>query len=245
LFSSSSRYFHIAHGTGEFHIHGARAFSVDRDPSNGSGIRVSLSPALDQLPVLSDADEEAATDDFHRKVLRYRMLNYSRVRNAQIDTRNVVPSMRDEVRAWLAPICHCPDLLQSVKNSLVQQSRQLKEDRFSDDLHVVAEAALFFCHKANRQDFFVGGLAKKVNLLLKGGHEKRAVTSKKAGSLLRVLGIRSRRVTAGYKIELSDDVRQQIHGIARDYQVFSAQDGIARCRHCATRKHSESRGMYI
>jgi len=199
---------------------------------NKTGMRISLSPALDQPPPLSDAEEEDAAHDFHAKLLRYHMLNYTRVCSAQVDTYNFAPAMRDEVRAWLAPICDCPDLLQSVRGSLLHQSQQLEDDRFSNNLCLAAEAALFFCHKAETDHFLVGDLAQKVTDLLKGRHEDRVVTAKKAGLLLRELGIRGKRITAGYRIPLTDALRQQIHGIARDYQVLSVQDGVARCRHC-------------
>jgi len=232
LMSSSSRYFHTARGNRQLHTYGAKAFSVDHKPVTEAGMRISLSPSPDQLPPLSDADEEAAALDFHAKLLRYRMRNYARVANAQIDTYNFVPAMRDEVRAWLAPICDCPDLLHLVKNSLLLKSRQLEQGRFSDDLCLVIEAALFFCHKANTDHFFVGDLAEKVNHLLKGRHENRTITDKMAGTLLRDLGIFGERVTPGYRILLTDTRRQQIHGLARDYQVLSVQDGTHRCRHC-------------
>jgi hypothetical protein len=232
LMSSSSRYFHTARGNRQLHTYGAKAFSVDREPVTEAGMRITRSPSPDPLPPLSDADEEDATVDFHAKLLRYRMRNYARVANAQIDTHSFVPAMRDEVRAWLAPICDCPDLLHLVKNSLLLKSRQLEQGRFSDDLCLVIEAALFFCHKANTDHFFVGDLAEKVNHLLKGRHENPTMTDKMAGKLLRDLGIFGERVTAGYRILLTDTRRQLIHGLARDYQVLSVQDGIHRCRHC-------------
>jgi hypothetical protein len=160
------------------------------------------------------------------------MVNLARVREAQLDVRDFVPAMRDEARAWLAPIRACPDLQESVSCSLRRQSREAEEDRLSDDRCVVAEAALFFCHKANAQHFFVGELAECVNTLLTGRHEDRVLTDKMVGLLLRALGIRGQRVVKGYRVLLTDAVREQIHGIARAYQVLSVQDGLARCRHC-------------
>jgi hypothetical protein len=160
------------------------------------------------------------------------MVNHRRVRDAQLDLRDFVPVMRDEVRAWLAPICDCPDLQKSVSRSLLQQSREAEGARLSDERCVVAEAALFFCHKANTEHFFVGDLAECVNTLLKGRHEDRVVTDKMVGLLLRALGIHGQRVVKGYRILLTDAVREQIHRIARAYQVLSVQDGVARCRHC-------------
>jgi hypothetical protein len=203
---------------------------------NGTGVRVSLSPAPDLLPTMTDADEKNIANDFQAKLLRCRMVNHRRVCDAAVNTRDFVPAMRDEVRVWLAPICDCPDLQKSVSNSLSQQSREIEGARLADDRCVVAEAALFFCHKPNTEHFFVGDLAECVNTLLEGRHEDRVLTDKMVGSLLRALGIQGQRVVKGYKIMLTDSVRQQIHGVARAYQVLSVQDGIARCRHCPEEK---------
>jgi len=49
---------------------------------------------------------------------------------------------------------------------------------------------------------------------------------------LRDLGIRAERVTAGYKVQLSDGIRERIHTSAKSYQVLSLQDGVVRCCHC-------------
>jgi hypothetical protein len=75
------------------------------------------------------------------------MVNYRRVRDAQIECGDFVSEMRDEVHTWLAPICDCPDLQTSVARSLVGKSRELAGNRVSDDRCLIAEAALFFCHK--------------------------------------------------------------------------------------------------
>jgi hypothetical protein len=160
------------------------------------------------------------------------MVNHRSVCEASVKTHDFVPAMRDEVRAWLAPICDCPDLQKSVLNSLLQQSLEIEGARLTDHRCLVAEAALFLCHKENIEDFFVGDLADCVNTLLEGRHEDPVLTDKMAGLLLRVLGIQGKRVVKGYKIRLTDSVRKQIHDVALAYQVLSVQDGVARCRFC-------------
>jgi hypothetical protein len=232
LQASNNRHFCIARGTGQLNAFGAKAFSADAEFADGIGMHLSLSPAQDPLPTLTDADEKEIANDFQAKLLRYRMVHHRRVRDAQPNLRDFVPVMRDEVRAWLAPICDCPDLQKSVLTSLLQQSREAEGARLSDDRCVVAEAALFFCHKADTEYFFVGDLAQVVNALLKGRHEDRTLTDKMVGLLLRTLGIHSRRVVKGYRISLTEGVREQLHRIARAYKVFSVQDGIARCPQC-------------
>jgi hypothetical protein len=236
LLASNYRYFCLARGNGQLHTYGAKVFSADPESVNGTGVRVSLSPASGPLPTMTDADEKKIANDLQAKLLRYRMVNHRRVAAAPVDTRDFVPAMRDEVRAWLAPVFDCPDLRKSVSNSLSQQSQEIEEGRLADDRCLVAEAALFFCHKANTEHFFVGDLAECVNTLLAGRHEDRVLTDKMAGLLLRALGIQGHRVVKGYKIMLTDSVRQQIHEVARAYQVLSVQDGIARCRHCPEEK---------
>ena len=131
------------------------------------------------------------------------MANHRRVVDSEPDIRDFVPAMREEVRAWLAPICDCPDLRTSVTNSLLQQSHEAEGDRLSDDRCLVAEAALFFCHKPGAAHFFIGDLAEIVNTLFKGRHEDRLLTDKRVGLLLRALGIHGQRVVQGYKILLS------------------------------------------
>ena len=233
LLASNNRHFCIARGNGLLNAYGAKAFSADPELADGIGMHLGLSPAPDPLPILTDADEKELASDFQSRLLRYRMVNYRRVRDAQIDLRNFVPAIRDEVRAWLAPICDCPDLQKSVSSFCLQKSRNLEGNRVSDDQCVVTEAALFFCHKENTEDVFVGELAGCVNALLEGRHEDRTLTDKKVGLLLRAVGIHGERVVKGYRIELTESVRQQIHRVARAYHVLSAQDGVASCSQCS------------
>jgi hypothetical protein len=236
LLASNDRHFRIARGSGQLHAYGAKAFSADPEFADGIGVRLSISPARDSLAILTDGDEKEKANDFQAKLLRYRMVNHRRVCDAQIDVRDYVPAMRDEARAWLAPVCDCPDLQKSVSSSLLGQSREAEGDRLSDDRCLVAEAALFFCHRANTEKFFVGEVAACVNALLKGRHEDRVLTDKMVGLLLRALGIPSQRVVKGYCILLTNAVREQIHGIALAYHVPSMRDGAARCRDCPDEK---------
>jgi hypothetical protein len=236
LLASNHRHFRVARGKGEIHALGAKALASTPEFANGAGVRISLAPVQQALPTLTNAEETEIAGDFQAKLLRFRMVNYQRVCDAEVDTRVFVPAMRDEVRAWLAPICDCPDLYKVVSNFLLQQSREADGDRMSDDRCVVAEAALFFCHRPDTGHFFVGELAEMVNALLTGRHDDRVLTDKKVGLLLRALGIRGERVVRGYKVSLTDAVRGQIHRLAEAYQVVPTQDGVARCSYCRVDK---------
>ena len=101
------------------------------------GLRVSVSPAQDPLPFLTDSEELAMAQSFQARLLRYRMVYYERVRDREVDCRAFVPEMRDEVRSWLAPIFNCEELSKSVFGEILQQSREAAEARFFDPKCVV------------------------------------------------------------------------------------------------------------
>jgi len=122
-----------------------------------------------------------------------------------------------------------------VFQEMLRQSREVAGDRFFDPKCVVAEAALFFCHKQDTSRFFIGELAEKVNVLLKGRHEESTMSAKGVGLVLRELGLHGERVAEGYRITLNDIMRERIHQLASDYQVLSV-DGVRRCRHCRTQR---------
>ena len=72
-----------------------------------------------------------------------------------------------------------------------------------------------------------------MNDLLKARHEDSELSERKVGQLLRDLGIHGERVTKGYKIALTDAVRERIHQLAHADQVLPVQDGVSRCGHCS------------
>lgn len=236
LLASNYRHFHVAHGNGWLDLHGAKAFSCEGWSESKCGVRVSLSPAQDPLPLLTDAEERVVTQDFQSRLLRYRMVYHARVCGATVDCSAFVPAMRDEAHTWLAPICDCPELSRSVWEGLLEQSREAAEARFFDQKCLAVEAALFFCHTEDTDHFFVGEAAETANTLLKGRHENSELSERKVGQLLRDLGIHGERVTKGYKITLTDTVRERIHQLAHAYQVVPVQDGASRCGHCSRGK---------
>ena len=232
LLASNRRHFCVARGRGRLDLYGAKAFSCEEVLMDGHGLRVSVSPAQDPLPFLTDSEEEVIAQSFQARLLRYRMVHYERVRDSEVDCGAFVPEMRDEALTWLAPIFDCRDLSKSVFEEILRQSREAAEARFFDPKCVVAEAALAFCHKTDAAHFFVGELAEIVNALLKGRHEESNLSAKRVGLVLRDLGVHGERVAEGYKIVLTDVVRERIHQLAFDYRVLSLEDGVHRCRYC-------------
>jgi len=232
LQASYNRHFHVARGKRALDLYGAKAFAADTGSMAGPGIEVCISRSPQPRPLLTEAREAEIAADLQAKLLRYRMVYQRCVPNAKVDCERFIPTTCEEAHAWLAPLCDCPDLRDAISNYLLEMSQDAAGDRFADLKCLVAESALSFCHEPERREFFIRELAERVNALLKGRHEETECTDRKAGSLLRDLGIRTQRVTAGYKVTLINGIRERIHSIASSYQVLSLQDGVVRCRHC-------------
>jgi hypothetical protein len=232
LLASNRRHFCVVRGRGRLDLYGAKALSCEDSLVDEHGLRVSIFPAQDPLPFLTDLEEQVIAQSFQARLLRYRMVHYERVRHSKVDCRAFVPEMRDEALTWLAPIFDCRELSKSVFEEILRQSREAAGARFFDPKCVVAEAALAFCHKTDATHFLVGELAETVNALLKGRHEESNLSPKRVGLVLRELGVHGDRVAEGYKIILTDIVRERIHQLAFDYRVLSLEDSVRRCSYC-------------
>jgi hypothetical protein len=232
LQASRDRHFRVARGKRALDLYGPKAFSSDAGSMAGPGVEACISPSPLPRPLLTEAAEEEIATHLQAKLLRYRMVYHCRVRNATVDCGKFSPMTCEEAHAWLAPLCDCPDLQGTVSNYLLEMSQEVAGHRFTDLRCVVAEGALSFCHEPDRQEFFIRDLSERVSALLKGRHEEAELSDRKVGSVLRDLGIRAQRMTAGYKVLLSDAIRERVHSIASSYRVLSLQDGVVRCRHC-------------
>lgn len=241
LLASTQRHFGVLRGAGRLDAYGARAFSCEDFSPKEPGIMVSLIPAQDTHPFLSDADEQRIAQCLQAKLLRYRMDRYQRVRDCMVGCEEFVPELRQVVHSWLAPVYDCPELSNAVRAEFLQQSRELAGDRLVDPKCLFIEAALFYCHKPDTSHFFVGEVAQKANDLLKGRHEDLKLSAKKAGSDLRKLRVRGDRQAKGYKIDLTAAVRARIHRLAATHQVASVQDGKRRCRFCSGDKEASKK----
>jgi len=154
LLASNRRHFCVVRGRGCLDLCGAKAFSCKDSLVDEHGLRVSVSPAQDPLPFLTDSEEEAVAQSFQARLLRYRMVHYERVRDSEVNCCAFVPEIGDEARTCLAPIFDCRELRKSVFEEILRQSREAAEARFFDPKCVVAEAALAFCHKTDAAYFF-------------------------------------------------------------------------------------------
>jgi len=240
LASSNRRHFAVCSGTRLLDLHGAKAYAGSRPATEEPAVQVNVSPSLNFIPALSDKDEQLISHMFQAMLLRYRMEKYNIVRDLDVNYGELIPEMRDQARAWLAPLFGFDPLRSVVYRHLLLQSREMEENAYSDLRCLVLESALFFCHSKDIQGFFVRDIAEKVNVLLKGRHEERTISNRSIGSILRELGIYGKRCAKGYHVLLTRATREQIHRLARDYRVLSVRnDPPGPCKRCASESRSE------
>lgn len=233
LLASNDRRFSMVRGSELLELFGAKVLVGNDALPPDVALQISVTPARNPIPLLSDDEEHRLSQNFRAKLLRYRVENYEKVRTADIDLSPFVPELREKARTWLAPACDCPELTQALVAEMCRQGQDLIGNRLVDHRCVVAEAALSFCHNSDTRYFFVQDLADMVNALLLARHEESELSPRKVGSLLRELGIRGRRLAQGVRIDLNRPIRENIHRVSRDYFVASV-DGERRCEFCGT-----------
>jgi hypothetical protein len=231
LLNSARRPFHLAIGKQPLDIFGARALHCES--SNGQlGMDVFINPARRALPIFTDKEERSIADKFQSRLMAYRLSRHRQVQEFEVPAGANYPGCEDELRTWLAAIGDCPELDQAVRQVFAERRDEMASVHYEDPKCLTIESALLFCHKKDTKQFFVRELAERVNDLLVGRHADFKVEDRKVGSLLNDLGIPKRRVTKGFRVDLTPETRQRIHRIAFAYQVLSAQSDRDRCAEC-------------
>jgi hypothetical protein len=243
LLASTRRGFYLATGKEPLDLFGARALSSHR--SQGEvGLTVSINPQGRILPTLSEAEESDVTTQFQSQLLGYRFCSHSRVRSAEIESPISHPGLQDELRTWLAATWDIPDVKESVLAAFADRQEEFSSARYEEPKCLVAEAALMFCHRGDAH-FFVGELGEKVNDLLAGRHADCRFEDRKVGATLKELGIHPHRVTKGFRVDLDDAARKQIHQVAAAYRVLSAKPDTVRCAFCPSKTRAKDKGMNV
>jgi hypothetical protein len=210
---------------------GARALHCN-SASHDIGLNCSIDPARHHLRCLSESDEDEASRFFQAGLLAHRMNHYAETQKFDLDSGESYPGFEQELKAWVSALPRWSDVKNSVIGAFAERLADTLSARFEDPTCLVAEAALLFCHKDSVKFFHVRELAEKVNDLLLGRHSDVKFEDRKIGSVLKNLGIHANRVTKGYRVNLTPEVRQRIHAVATLYRVLSTQPNVIRCADC-------------
>src|SRR5207248_717498 len=231
LQASTRQDLNVVSGNRSLNIFGARALRGSF-PSDQVGISLSITPRRRVLPGFNETEDRARSDEFQSRLLAYRMDNVAQVRKFTLNAASIYLGIADQMTAWLASLPKDSEVEKSLFLSFAECQERRSAARFEDPKCLVAEAALLFSHRTGAEHFYVRELAEKVNDLLLGRHADVKLEHRKIGSVLKNLGIRTHRVTKGYRVKLDENMRKRIHSVADSYRVLSITPKTKHCVHC-------------
>src|SRR5579862_3776046 len=94
LVASRRRHFCTACGNGRTDLYGAKVFACDETVPGQHGLEISLPPALEPLPLFTDAEQEEVAEEFQAGLLRYRLVRHEQVCNLDVDCSSFPPELR-------------------------------------------------------------------------------------------------------------------------------------------------------
>jgi hypothetical protein len=203
-------------------------FIVNVEPSNGP------------LPTISSDAQAKLASEFQPLLLEYRLRNFDKVRKSTFDLPGKPAALRIAARVLGACIIDVPELQARAREILEHQAQIYAEQCWLDPRAVVMETALARCHEPEQKQIRVGELTKDVIALFGSRGEKKDMHPRIVGNILRSVGIFPKRLRTGYTFELTNDIRQKLHRLARFYGVVVTEDAAAKCPACLASITGES-----
>jgi hypothetical protein len=177
---------------------------------------------------------ETITANFQPRLLDYRLKHFAKMRDSNFDAPEFGSNLRVHARALGSCIVDASELQTEVAPLLEGQQEVIRANRWIDPQCIAIEALLEQCHLDQEpRRVGVGELADTTTAILATRGETATSKAKEMGNRLRRLGLCPKRDSQGYAIVLNDDVRRQIHGLARDYQLAAVEQAVTSCPHCA------------
>jgi hypothetical protein len=201
----------------------------------GLALEVALPPTPGGLPVLDCQKAEESAEEFQAKLLMYRLKTHREVPNSVSGFSELSAPTQTLGRNLAACVVGDQRLQSDLLSLLRPQDEELRVERASGLLSVIVEALLFVCHEENRFTIRVGELADIVNTIFAERRERLEVSPETVGWKLKTLGFRSEPIgSSGKGLHLLDQVRAQIHRLAREFGVWSlAGMPLEGCSHCS------------
>jgi hypothetical protein len=197
-----------------------------------TALHIHLTPTRAVLPIVDAATASELTDKFQSMLLTYRFTNIKRVSESRFDFPNLAAGTRILARLLGACIIDAPGIQQAVRSVVQNQEEHLEVQRWLDPRCIAIEALMFHCHKEVEEKTYIGKITETAVAIFQG-RGGAAPKAREIGDLVRSLGFIPKRKTKGWEICLTDDVRQRIHKLARDFNVAAVCDGINACKYCA------------
>jgi hypothetical protein len=187
-------------------------------------IPVHLVPMRGRSPVLSAGRRRQIADEFQPKLLAYRARNHRAVSESEVD----LPASTSETRILGSVLGSCivgaPEVQDELRRMLAGVDEELRSERCCDPRSIAGEVLLTLAHRRQGDKVYVGEVSTMVEELQKSREENGTVEPRKMGDVLRSIGIHPRRDRKGYSILLNEKLRGQIHELACEFAIVSAED---------------------
>lgn len=200
-----------------------------RSPIIGSSTRghslvLRLPPVAQERQLLRDATLEEIAAEFQPRLLHYRLENYVAMGSHQVpDLTKFSPGMQELIFSLAAPLRGAEAPTAELFSALLEQAEIAEVDRSIEPEWIVAKALYHLAHKP-WNNFTVGTFnAEFVARVLAEFGEPFGYSDRKVGSILSTLDFKRRKLgSRGFGLDLTDEVRRKIHGLARDFGLTKA-----------------------
>jgi hypothetical protein len=197
-----------------------------RDPAiAGFPLELVLPPTFQYIPLMNSSEAERVAAEYQAKLLRYRILNWDKVRTPAFDLNQFTVPMQQTAHTLIASIVDDDELQSQIVPLLQTLDHEIRVDRASLLPAIVLEALLGRCHSTTGKYFPVADLTGDVNTILRGRGEMLELSGENIGWKLRALGLHTDFITGGNKgLVLLNDVRKRIHDLAAAYGVRTLRE---------------------
>jgi hypothetical protein len=188
------------------------------------------------VPLLSPSEADRIAAEYQAKLLRYRLLNWSKIRTPALDMNRLTVPMQNLAYSLVASIVDDDQLQNQIVPFLKPVDSEIRVDLASLLASIVLEALLARCHSTTDEKISVEDLTADVNTILRGRGEVLTVSTESVGWKLRSLGLHRDFIRGGRKgVTLTQEVRKRIHDLAVAYGVRTLRELPAKisCSFCA------------
>jgi hypothetical protein len=218
-----------------FETYGLKIISSRQPPSDvallSRGFVVPMLPAADEVAQLCQETAERIAKEFQAKLLRFRLTNYSAVKNFSMPP-NAFPGPSSRIKqlahALSAPFLGETKLTEQLFTILREADEDARVERFLEPEWLVGHALFDMCHDdmlyhrfgARRCEIYIGGLAARIDEKLKWDGEDVRLGARKVGAVLKCLGLRTERLDrCGRGLKVTSALKRRIHEIARQLGI--------------------------
>jgi hypothetical protein len=204
------------------------------DASTIDAVRIPILPTGHALPVLDDRELIRIANDFQPRLLSHRFANYGKVQASQFDNSICDYALREAINSLAACTAENPDLQAEIVDLVAEQAAEVRQARWTDAPVVLIESLLMACHTPSDPAPYLGKIADIMITMFSARGVERSIKPNQVGTMIRRLGLTPEpRDSQGVKLRLTEDVRRQIHQLARNFAVPSLDNRVPGCPHCA------------